>query len=28
VAKHIREAPLQSTRLLEAWIDDKGEKAR
>ena len=28
VAKHIREAPLQSTRLLEAWIEEKGEKAR
>lgn len=26
VATHIRTAPLQSTRLLEAWISDKGEK--
>jgi len=26
VAEHIRTAPLQSTRLLEAWISDKGEK--
>ncbi len=25
VAKHIQTAPLQSTRLLEAWISDKGE---
>jgi len=26
VAMHIRTAPLQSTRLLEAWIGEKGEK--
>lgn len=26
VAKHIRESPMQSTRLLEAWIDDRGGK--
>ena len=26
VATHIRTAPLQSTRLLEAWIGEKGEK--
>jgi len=26
VATHIRTAPLQSTRLLEAWIGDRGDK--
>ena len=26
VATHIRTAPIQSTRLLEAWIGDRGEK--
>jgi len=27
VGKHIRTAPMQSTRLLEAWIQDAGERA-
>jgi len=26
VARHIRESPMQSTRLLEAWIEDRGGK--